>query len=113
MGTDSLTTEQIAAAQSKQIADLQAQLARLHDRLGPDPEAAPAVQSGYPRIVYRAQDEPNPKQIDHPGWDALRVDSEVAHAEAIAAGWQDAPGAFVYPPEVEEPVARKASGKKK
>lgn len=114
MGTDSLTTEQIAAAQTKQIAELQAQLARLHERLGPDPDAALPKADGFPKIVYRPQDDPDPKQLDHPGWHAKTVADADALAAALADGWQTEIGAFVYP-EVEEQVAvvRKVTAAKK
>lgn len=96
MGTDTLTQEQILAAQRKQIEDLQATVARLGDRLGPDPDAAPKPANGFPRLVYRAQDVPNPKQVDHPGWDKQVVADDAALERAIDAGWVTEPGAYVY-----------------
>lgn len=104
MGTDSLTDDQIRIAQSTQIAELQAQIARLHERLGPDPDAKTVEPDGFPRIVYRAQEDPNPKQLDHPGWDAKKVLNQKALDKALTDGWVEQHGEFVYP-DVEEQIA--------
>jgi hypothetical protein len=104
MGTESLSVEQIAAAQAAQITELQAQLAALHERLGPDPNAKPVEVEGFPRIVYKLQEEPNPKQLDHPGWDAKRVASQKALDKALSDGWTDKIGDYVYT-EPDEQIA--------
>lgn len=113
MGTDSLTTEQIAASQATELAQLRATVARLTERLGPDPDAAPPKADGFPKIVYRKQADPDPDQLDHPGWDALKVLDQSAFDAALKAGWQEKVGPYVYTERDEEVVVVKQRGRSK
>jgi hypothetical protein len=112
MGTDSLTMEQIARSQAAENESLRAELARLKAHVGLVDEQPKA--DGYPKVVYRAQDDLKAGQIDHPGWDVKLVGDPAAYDRAVADGWQPAPGAYVYP-EIEEQVAvvRKVTKAKK
>lgn len=100
-----------AEANAKKVEQLEAQLAQLRAHVGLVDEA-PKVE-GFPRTVYRKQETPNPKQIDHPGWDAKVVGDKAAYDKAIADGWEPKVGDFVYP-EIEEEVAvvRRVKAKK-
>lgn len=104
MGTDSLSIEQIAAGQKTELEMLRTQLQRMEQRMGPDPDAPVQYEPGFPRVIYRAQANPDPKQVDHPGWDAKVVQDSAALRAAEADGWQKVCGPFVYA-EVEEEVA--------
>jgi hypothetical protein len=91
-----------AEANARKVADLEVQLAQLKAHVGL--VDAPAVSDGFPKHVYQAQDDPDPTQKDHPGWDTKQVGDQAAFDAAIAGGWQAAPGPYVYP-VIEESVA--------
>lgn len=115
MGTENISQEMILANQAKELELLRATVARLHERLGPDPDAQPAPTSkDFPKNVYRAQEEPDPKQLDHPGWDTTLVKDQAELDAALAAGWKAEVGEFVYTePDEQIAVVKKGTRQKK
>lgn len=108
-----LTPEYLAQAEAnaKELELLRATLAQLKAHVGLVDEPVADTQ-GFPKIVYRAQDNPKAGQLDHPGWDAKKVADKVAYEAALDAGFQDAPGAFVYADATSAPIVVKKPGKK-
>lgn len=47
----------------------------------------PYTFRGFPSTLYRAQADPNPNQVDHPGFDSLIVKNQVEADARIAEGW--------------------------
>lgn len=105
---DAISPEYLAQAEenAKKVALLEAQLAQLKAHVGLVDEPV-QVSKDWPKNVYRAQDEPDPSQRDHPGWDVMLVADEVAYKAALADGWQDVPGDYAYAD------AKKKAAKKK
>lgn len=61
------------------------------------------MSAEFPRIVYRPGGRPG--QIDHPGFEAKRVEDSEQCAAALAAGWTLTPEAKSPEPEpVADPV---------
>lgn len=84
-----MTKEELAQALADKDALLDSKdalIAELQSRVASG-DSSPMAGAEFPRIVYRAQVTPDPKQIDHPGFDAKRVDDPVAMDAALADGW--------------------------